>query len=135
RAVDDYTFEMTMRTVDCTLLGNLVIGILPAHVYDGDPANITDNPENIAPSVVSGPFVFREWVPDDHITLDANSNFVRGRPNVASGTYRVYADQASEFAGLLAGEVDIASRGVGKQYVSVVDGQVAGGAPLRLEKF
>lgn len=135
RAVDDYTLEMTMRTVDCTLLGGLVIGVLPAHVYDNDPANITDSPENLAPSVVSGPFLFREWIPDDHITLDANPNFVRGRPNVDSWTYRVYADQASEFAGLLAGEVDIASRGIGKQYVSVVDGQIAAGDPLRVVKF
>ena len=135
RAIDDYTLELTMTAVDCTLLGNLVTGVLPAHVYAADPANITDSPENIAPTVVSGPFLFREWIPDDHISLDANPNFYLGRPNVDSWTYRVYADQASEFAGLLAGEVDIASRGVGKQYVSVVDGQIAAGQELNMRKF
>lgn len=135
RVVDDYTLEVTLKTVDCTFLGNMIIGILPAHVFDNDPANIPDSPENTAPSVVAGPFTFVEWVPDDHITLAANPTYYLGQPNVDTWTYRVYADQASEFAALLAGEVDAASRGVGRQYVSAVEGQIAGGAPMNLVKF
>lgn len=135
RAVDDYTVEMTFSAVDCTILGNLTTGVVPAHVYEGDPENIPDNSENTAPTVVSGPFTFREWVPDDHVTLDANPNYFLGKPNIDSWTLRVYADQASEFAAILAGEVGSASRTIGRQYVSVVDGQIASGAPLNMVKF
>ncbi len=136
RAIDDHTLEVTLRSVDCTFLGNMAgTGMLPAHVYDNDPENISESPENQAPTVVSGPFLFQEWVPDDHITLVANPDFYLGKPNIDTWTYRVYADQASEFAAILAGESDIASRGVGKQYVSVVDGQIASGSPLQMTKF
>ena len=124
--MDDHTLELTLSEVDCTILSNLVTGIIPAHVYENDPENISDHPENTAPTVVSGPFQFKEWVPDDHITLEANPNYYLGRPNIDTWTYRVYADQSAEFAALLASEVDTAKRGVGSQFVSVVEGA---GAP------
>lgn len=135
RVIDDNTLEMTFSSVDCTILGNLAVGMIPAHAFNNDPTTIPDNPENTAPTVVNGPFTFREWVPDDHITLDANPTYYLGKPNIDSWTRRVYADQASEFAALLAGETDTASRGVGNQYVSVVEGQVAAGSGLNLTKF
>lgn len=134
-AIDDYTLEVRLTSVDCTILANLVTGILPAHVYENDPTNIPESPENSAPSVVSGPFTFGEWVPDDHITLEANPDYYLGKPNVDTWTRRVYADQSAEFAALLAAEVDTASRGVGTQFVSAVEGQIAGGTPLNITKF
>jgi peptide/nickel transport system substrate-binding protein len=134
-AVDDHTVELRLTSVDCTILTNLVTGILPAHVYENDPTNIPDSPENSAPSVVSGPFTFGEWVADDHITLEANPDYYLGKPNVDTWTRRVYADQSAEFAALLAGEVEAAGRGVGTQFVSAVEGQIAGGANLNITKF
>lgn len=136
QAVDDYTFEVTFSDVDCTFLANIgAQGIIPAHVYDNDPENIAESEENLAPSVVSGPFMFREWVPDDHTTLDANPNYYLGQPNLDSWTVRVYADQSAELAALLANEVDLTTNGVGPQFVSVIEGEIAGGKAMDISKF
>lgn len=133
-AVDDFTLELKLKSVDCTVLSNVgVQGILPAHVYGGDPETIAENAENTAPSVVSGPFTFVEHVADDHVTLAANPGFYLGKPNVDTWTYRVYADQSAELAGMLAGEVDYMS--VGPQFVSVIEGQIASGDDLNIQKF
>lgn len=135
QALDDHTVEVTFSEIDCTFLANITTGIIPAHVYDNDPLQIPDSPENTAPTVTSGPFMYREWVADDHVTLEANPNYYLGRPNVDTWSRRVFADQSAEFAGLLAGAADQSGRNVGSQFVSVVEGQIAAGTPLNIQKF
>ena len=134
-AVDDFTLELRLKSIDCSIISNLTTGILPAHAYDGDPENIAESNENTAPTIVSGPFTFVEWIPDDHITLAANPDFYLGKPNVDTWTRRVYADESAELAGFLAGETHTISRGVGPQFVSVIEGQIATGAPMDMRKF
>ena len=134
-ALDAQTFEVQLKSLDCTSLSNWgVQGIIPAHVYNNDPETIPDNPENLAPTVVSGPFTFVEHVPDDHVTLAANPSYFRGQPNVDTWTYRVYADQSAELAGLLAGEVSYTNP-VGPQFVSVIEGEIASGKPMQMRKW
>lgn len=134
-ALDDYTVEVVFSEVDCSFLANLAIGIIPAHVYDHDPLQVIDSPENLAPTVTSGPLKFGEWVPDDHVTLEANPDYFLGGPNIDTWTRRVFADQSAEFAALLAGAADQSGRNVGNQFVSVVEGQIAAGTPLNIQKF
>lgn len=61
--VDDQTVEVTMSALDCTILANIGTGIIPAHVYGSDPEAIPENPENTAPTVVSGPLPSRNGWP------------------------------------------------------------------------
>ncbi|MDJ0752199.1 MAG: ABC transporter substrate-binding protein [Ardenticatenaceae bacterium] len=133
--IDDKTFELTLKSVDCTVLANLgPQGIIPAHAYDGDPLNIPDSEENTAPSIVSGPFQFVDWIPDDRATLAANPNYFLGQPNVDTWTFRVYADQSAEIAGLLANEHTYTDP-IGPQFVSVIEGEVAGGRDMGVQKY
>jgi peptide/nickel transport system substrate-binding protein len=134
-AIDDQTIAVTFSAVDCTFLANATIGLVPAHFYNNDPLQIPENAENTAPTVTNGPFMFREWVPDDHVTLEANPDFYLGQPHIDTWTRRVFADQSAEFAGILASEADIAGNGVGDQFVSVVEGQAASGQPINVEEF
>lgn len=131
--IDDYTVEVTFSQVDCAALQNFTLGILPAHMYAEDFSDVMESPENNAPSVASGPFVFQEWVPDDHVTLVRNENYYAGAPNVEAWFYRVFADQSAELAAVLAGEVDIST--VSAPFVSTIEGAVASGQPLQIEKF
>ncbi|MGB1253813.1 MAG: ABC transporter substrate-binding protein, partial [Candidatus Promineifilaceae bacterium] len=134
-APDDYTLEVQLSSLDCSVTTNgLGTGILPAHVYNNDPATIPDSDENLSPSVVSGPFVFVEYIPDDRVVLAANPNYYKGKPNIDTWTYKVYSDQSAELAGLLAGEVNI-TRPVGPQFVSVVEGAIASGEPMQMRKW
>ena len=133
--LDDHTVAVTFTEVDCTALSNFTLGMIPSHMYAADFSDIMDSPENTAPSVVSGQFVFQEWVPDDHVTLIRNDNYVDGAPNADGWIYRIFADESAELAALLAGETDLVARGVGPQFVSTIEGRIAGGDPLDIFKF
>jgi peptide/nickel transport system substrate-binding protein len=133
RVVDDYTLEIEFHTLDCTALGNFTLGVIPAHMYAEDFSDIMDSPQNTEPTVTNGPFKFQEWVRDDHVTLVRNEDYYLGAPNLDGWIFRVFADQSAELAGLLAGEIDLT--GVGAQYVSVIEGEIAKGAPFEMKKF
>ncbi|MEM7801874.1 MAG: ABC transporter substrate-binding protein, partial [Chloroflexota bacterium] len=130
---DDFTLEVSLAQVDCAALWDVgSLGIIPAHVYDSDPENIADSPENDAPTVVSGPFTFVEHVPESFVRLAANPDYFLGQPNVETWTYSVYPDQSAQFAGFLAGELDYTS--VPPENVSVIEGAIAAGQPFRNAK-
>ncbi|MBN1266559.1 MAG: hypothetical protein JXA25_13770 [Anaerolineales bacterium] len=131
--LDDYTVKVTFNSLDCTALQNFVLGLLPSHLYAEDFSDIMDSPENEAPSVVSGPFKFVEWVKDDHVTLAANESYYLGKPNVDGWIMRIFPDASAELAALLAGELDYMEE-LSAQYVSTVEGRIAGGEPFVLHK-
>jgi len=57
--------------------------------------------------VGTGPFKFVEWVPNDHITLDANPDYWRGKPKVSRIIYKIVPEAAARTAALRTGEGDI----------------------------
>ena len=61
--------------------------------------------------VGTGPFVFKEWVKGDHLTVTANPNYWRkGYPKVAEITFRAMPESATRVAAIQAGEIDLATR-------------------------
>ncbi len=132
-ALDDYTLQVNFREIDCTALQNFTLGVLPAHAFADDYSDIMESPENSAPTVTSGPFVFSEWEPDSFVTLLANPDYYLGAPNVEGWTYRIFADQSAELEAVLAGETDVYT--AGPQFVSVIEGAIAEGEPLEIKKF
>jgi peptide/nickel transport system substrate-binding protein len=132
--IDDYTVAVHFTEVDCTALSNFTLRILPSHMYADDFSDLMDSPENTAPTVAAGPFVFQEWVPEDHATLVRNEDYHLGAPNVDGWIYRVFADESARLAALLAGEIDVHDS-VGAQFVSTVEGAIASGEPLEMRKF
>ncbi len=91
------------------------VGILPRAEFGRylDPKdaskNLDDAPENIAPRLVSGAFRFKEWVPNDHITLEHNDAFFLGRPNLDQFVNRVVPNATALAAALETGEVDVSA--------------------------
>jgi ABC-type transport system substrate-binding protein len=57
--------------------------------------------------VGTGPFKFVEWVPNDHITFEANPDYWRGKPRVDRVIYRRVSEDAVRTALLTTGEADI----------------------------
>jgi peptide/nickel transport system substrate-binding protein len=53
----------------------------------------------------TGPFKFVEWVKDDHITLEANENYWRERPNIDKLIFRVIEDPSARLLALEVGEI------------------------------
>jgi peptide/nickel transport system substrate-binding protein len=89
------------------------LGIIPRSVFDkyidpNDPGkNLDDAPENNAPPVTSGPFAFKEWVPNDHVTLVRNDSYWQ-KANIDEWVHKKVANQDALTAALKAGEVDMA---------------------------
>src|SRR5205085_5258602 len=61
--------------------------------------------ENTASTVVSGPFVFKEWRKGDQVILGKNSTYWQGSPNVDEFVYKVVANSMAITNGLKTGEL------------------------------
>jgi peptide/nickel transport system substrate-binding protein len=76
----------------------------------GSPAAIARDPRAFEEKPIgSGPYVVREWVRDDHITLDANPTYngPLGRPKIATVVLRDIPDQATSVLSIQKGEIDM----------------------------
>jgi peptide/nickel transport system substrate-binding protein len=75
--------------------------------YIAAPAMIAD-PKGSERPIGTGPFKFKEWVPNDHFTAVANKDYWRpGLPYLDSVTYRPITDAQQRANALLAGNIDI----------------------------
>lgn len=131
--VDDYTLQIVFHTLDCTALQNFTLGVIPAHVFAADFSDMMENPFNQEPTVTSGPLKFQTWERDTSVTLVRNESYYLGASNLDGWIYRVFADTSAELAAFLAGETDIF--GVGPEFVSVIEGEIAKGKPFVMKKF
>ena len=83
---------------------------LPAHHYASvSPAGLTKTPDNLNPSVVSGPFMMSESKPGDHYTIVRNPNYYlasQGLPYLDKVVFRIVTDQNTILKDAQAGSID-----------------------------
>lgn len=119
---DPKRFSVTFARVFCPAL-SIAFGfaLTPAHVFgryvvDTDPSrNVDDAPENLAPPVASGPFIFKEWRKGDEIVLTRNDRYWRGPPLVDEWVLKFVAGTASvaerfKTSGITLGNVVVGER-------------------------
>jgi peptide/nickel transport system substrate-binding protein len=111
---DGNTLTVTLVNSFCPALTQIgTLQIIPKSVFGkyidtSDPSkNLDDAPENTAPPVASGAFSFKEWVPNDHVTLVRNDNYWQ-RANIDEWVHKTYPNQDTLTAALKVGEVDMA---------------------------
>ena len=114
--VSGKTIKVEFTKAFCPALINVGgFRIIPKSVFGkyfdpNDPKKNLDNaPENTKPPLSMGPFVFKEWIPNDHITLVRNDKFWRGAPNLDEVVFKVVPNATALAAALKTGEVDIGS--------------------------
>ncbi|MGQ9554032.1 MAG: ABC transporter substrate-binding protein [Anaerolineae bacterium] len=104
-AVDDLTVKITLCRPDPALPYKVAFGSMAMH----SPANLEKyggggdlgtNP------VGTGPYILKEWVRDDHITLEANPNYWGEPPLTKTIVMRPITEAAARFLELQAGTVD-----------------------------
>jgi peptide/nickel transport system substrate-binding protein len=125
-AVDDYTVQFTLnRPVSAFLQANLTNYIVPEHILgDVDPADLASHPYSTGEAgttIGCGPFVFEEWISDDHVTLSSYEDFYRGAPNIDQWIRRIVPDQTVLAQQLGTGEIDYA--GVEESDVETLEAQ------------
>ena len=118
-APDPTTFVIKLKAPNSAFLVTLTLTPFtfssPKALTDGD-ASAPDFKNNKyaqggPPAAVgTGPFVFKEWVPGDHVTLTKNPDYwnkAAGGPYLDSLTFKPIADTTATLNALQAGDVDI----------------------------
>lgn len=103
-APDDYTFRVTYDKPFAPALESWGMSILPAHLLEGK--DITKSPLARKP-VGTGPYIFKEWVAGQKITLESNPDYYEGRPYIGRYIYRIIPDTSTMFMELKAGGIDM----------------------------
>jgi peptide/nickel transport system substrate-binding protein len=98
--VDDLTVDIATKGPD---------PILPSRMYwmKMVPAKASSDPSFASKPVGTGPYVLKEWVRGDHITLDPNPDYWGDKPSVGEVTYKFVAEGGTRLSGLLAGDYDL----------------------------
>ena len=103
--LDDYTVKFTLSASLAPFLANLAMDSFaissPAAV---EKYGATYGTPTVG-AVGTGPFVFKEWVEGDHITVTANENWWGGRAKVDQIIWRVIADDSARYLALKAGDI------------------------------
>jgi len=119
---DDYTVVFKFKEVDAPFLWRLsIVHILPEHILGGLTAEQFNAAEWMRAPVGTGPFMFKEWVSGDHITLVKNPNyFVEGQPYLDEVVYRIVPDANTLLNMTETAEVDVQLR-VGDDLAGLID--------------
>lgn len=102
--VDDHTVRIAMAAPSPSLLDNLTVGILPAHLLK-DKDLRTDS-FNQSP-VGTGPYRLKKW-DKDQIVLEANSLYYGSQPKLSQIVFRMVPDMDQREKLLTEGKLDVA---------------------------
>lgn len=111
--VDDYTIQINLSEPYAYLLHGLSLN----YVAMASPAALEEwGEEYQLHQVGTGPFIFEEYVPQDHLTLVANPDYNwgpeifenQGPPHLEKVTWRFLPEPATRIPALEAGDVDLA---------------------------
>jgi len=95
KVIDDYTFKVTYGKPFAPALASWTSAmILPRHLLEG--RDITASPLLRNP-VGTGPYIFKEWVTGDRVTLKANPDYFEGKPYIGQYVMRVIPDSGTMF--------------------------------------
>ncbi len=101
--VDDYTVNIVTKEPSPLMLEWLVYFYMMApKYYSGTPeAQAALHP------VGTGPYIFKEWVHDDHVTVSANPKYWGPKPAIQTIVFRPVPEAGTRVADLLSGAADI----------------------------
>ncbi len=100
--IDDYTVKLILKRPNASIMTSLAMFT----VNIVSPANAEKYKEDAFKYPCgTGPFKFVEWVKDDHITLEANNNYWREKPQLDKLIFKVISDPSARLMALEVGEV------------------------------
>ncbi len=105
---DPQTVVFTLKDVIAPfLVTDVGFGILPKHLLESlKPEDLPSSDFTTAKPVGTGPFMFKEWVRGDHVTVVANPNYHLGAPALDQYVYKIVKDTTVLYQQLKTGEVD-----------------------------
>lgn len=103
KALDDYTVQAVLPKPFAPFLVRSGMSIIPEHILADEDINTADFNRN---PIGTGPFIFKQWVTGDHVTVVRNPNYYLGAPKLAEIIFKVIPDGNTRLVALEAGEVD-----------------------------
>jgi peptide/nickel transport system substrate-binding protein len=101
--INSYTIEITYKEPFAPALESWGMGMIPEHIFkEGD---FNAHPANRKP-IGTGPYIFKEWITDQKIVLDANPDYYEGRQGIDRYVYRIIPDQSVQFLELRNESID-----------------------------
>lgn len=100
-ATDQYTVVFTLKKPYFGFLENLVVGILPKHIWENiAPENFTLADYNLSQPIGSGPYLYEDMDKDSQgnilsLSLRSNAEYFAGAPYIDRVTLRFYPDEES----------------------------------------
>ncbi len=79
----------------------------PAYIVPPHYVQQVGNAEFARKPIGTGAYRVTEFVPDDHVTMQANAHYWRGKPAIDTVVWRAIPDATARFAALAAGEVQL----------------------------
>lgn len=103
KALDKYTVQAVLPKPFAPFLVRSGMSIIPKHILKGTDINTAEF--NRKP-VGTGPFIFKEWVTGDHVTVVRNPSYYLGKPMLAEIVFKIIPDENARLVALEAGEID-----------------------------
>ncbi len=103
KVIDDYSFIVKYSVPFAPILESWCIGIIPKHIFENQ--NINTSEYNRKP-VGTGAYIFKKWITDQKIILQANPNYYEGKPKIENYLFRVIPDQSVQFLELRTQSLD-----------------------------
>jgi peptide/nickel transport system substrate-binding protein len=114
KVIDDRTIELTMSAPWGTFLNALTGSIGSQIGYIAAPATLTD-PEGGRNPIGTGPFKFKEWVPDDHLTVVRNDDYWQDPAYLDEVIFKPIPDSDARKAAFDAADTDLYATGSSKE--------------------
>ena len=103
KAVDDLTVEITTPGPYAALPNDLA-GIL---ILNEEYVKSVGDAELGLKPMGTGPYMLKEWVKEDHLTLEAFPDYYAGKAKIDTVVFRPITNPATRTAALLTGELDV----------------------------
>jgi len=104
KVIDPLTVQFTLNEPFAPLLANLA-GPTGAIV---SPTAVKKYGKDFGRHPVgTGPFTFKEWTPNQHVTLDANPDYWGGAPKLKEVIFRPITDANTRVAEMMSGGIDV----------------------------
>lgn len=109
-AVDKYTVQISLQTPYPPLVHKLV-GIRQGAIVSKKAVQELGNQKFAQAPIGTGPYVFKEWLPNERVVLEANPNYFKGEPKIKRVVYKFVPDEDTARLAYRKGEADIVGAG------------------------
>lgn len=103
KKIDDYTVEISTKGPYAAFLADIVkVSIIDKKYV----TKVGDQEFNLKP-IGTGPYMVKEWIKEDHITLEAYDKYWGGISDLKTVIFRPISNEATRTAALMSGDVNL----------------------------